>query len=195
MNHNGQTERLPLLDNTDEQGGPALSYAVIEELTALRSVALSLAVAERPEVALCAVILPLACSLFYRGHYSENTVEISSRFHGPRQSQEMAGIDVIFRQGRLSLANRVSRRAQDWIRMKGFILGLIDETPDITLAEVAECVTRERRVRVAPSTVWVFLTKRDVTFKKTAHASSNALTSRLAGGPGSTANLISTRQS
>jgi transposase len=49
---------------------------------------------------------------------------------------------------------------------EGFILGLIDETPDITLAEIAECITRERRVQVAPSTVWMFLTKRDVTFKK-----------------------------
>lgn len=49
---------------------------------------------------------------------------------------------------------------------ESFILGLIDETPDITLTEIAERMTREHRVRIAPSTVWVFLAKRDVTFKK-----------------------------
>jgi transposase len=80
---------------------------------------------------------------------------------------------------------------------ESFILGLIDETPDITLAEIAERMTREHRVRVAPSTVWMFLAKRDVTFKKRQRmrASSNALMSRPVAVPGLTANSISTRQS
>lgn len=80
---------------------------------------------------------------------------------------------------------------------ESFILGLIDETPDITLAEIAERMTREHRVRVAPSTVWVFLAKRDVTFKKRQRmrASSNALMSRPVAVPGLTTNSISTRQS
>ncbi|MEY9785401.1 ParB/RepB/Spo0J family partition protein [Sinorhizobium fredii] len=69
-----------------EQEGPAFSFAVIEDLTALRSVALSLAVAERPDVALCAIIHPLASTLFYQSYWGDSAVEISSRFDGPRQS-------------------------------------------------------------------------------------------------------------
>ena len=80
---------------------------------------------------------------------------------------------------------------------ESFILGLIDEMPDITLAEIAERMIREHGVRVAPSTVWMFLAKRDVTFKKRQRmrASSNALMSRPVAVPGLTANSISTRQS
>lgn len=52
-----------------------------------------------------------------------------------------------------------------------FILGLIEKTPDITLAEIGERLVDERGVRAAPSTVWLFLDRRGVTFKKTAHAS------------------------
>ncbi|MEG4641689.1 IS630 family transposase, partial [Paracoccus sp. APAP_BH8] len=57
-----------------------------------------------------------------------------------------------------------------------FIPGLIEKTPDITLAEIGERLAGERGVRVAPSTVWLFLDRRGITFKKdgqkkTAHAS------------------------
>ena len=80
---------------------------------------------------------------------------------------------------------------------ESFILGLIDEMPDITLAEIAERMVREHRVRVAPSTVWMFLAKRDVTFKKRQRmrASSNVRMSRPVAVLGLTANSISTRQS
>ena len=49
---------------------------------------------------------------------------------------------------------------------EAFILALIDETPDITLAEIAEQLAMEHGVRVVPSTVWMFLDKRGITFKK-----------------------------
>ena len=49
---------------------------------------------------------------------------------------------------------------------EAFILGLIEETPDITLAEIAERLAKKRGVRVVPSTVWMFLDKRGITFKK-----------------------------
>jgi transposase len=49
---------------------------------------------------------------------------------------------------------------------EAFILALIDETPDITLAEIAERLAAEGGVRVVPSTVWMFLDKRGITFKK-----------------------------
>jgi len=47
-----------------------------------------------------------------------------------------------------------------------YIVGLIEATPDITLAEIGERLVAERGVRAAPSTVWLFLDRRGITFKK-----------------------------
>lgn len=47
-----------------------------------------------------------------------------------------------------------------------FILGLIEDAPDITLAEIGERLATERGVRAAPSTVWLFLDRHGITFKK-----------------------------
>ena len=49
---------------------------------------------------------------------------------------------------------------------EGLILGLIEATPDITLAEIADRLVQECGVRVVPSTVWMFLDKRSITYKK-----------------------------
>lgn len=49
---------------------------------------------------------------------------------------------------------------------ESFILGLIKEAPDITLTEIGERLAGERGVRAAPSTVWLFLDRRGITFKK-----------------------------
>ena len=49
---------------------------------------------------------------------------------------------------------------------EAFILDLIEEAPDITLAEIGERLATERGVRAAPSTVWLFLDRRGITFKK-----------------------------
>ena len=46
------------------------------------------------------------------------------------------------------------------------ILGLIAGTVDITLAEIAEHLERERGARFAPSTIWRFLDRHAQTFKK-----------------------------
>ncbi|WP_353646998.1 IS630 family transposase [Mesorhizobium sp. WSM2240] len=54
---------------------------------------------------------------------------------------------------------------------EAFILALIEDAPDITLAEIGERLAAELGVRAAPSTVWLFLDRRGITFKKTAHAS------------------------
>lgn len=49
---------------------------------------------------------------------------------------------------------------------EAFILGLIDDAPDITLAEIGEHLTAAHSVQAAPSTVWLFLDRRGITFKK-----------------------------
>ena len=47
-----------------------------------------------------------------------------------------------------------------------FILALVAAEVDITLAEIAARLEAERGVRAAPSTVWGFLDRRGITFKK-----------------------------
>jgi transposase len=71
-----------------------------------------------------------------------------------------------------------------------FILRMIEEAPDITLAEIAERLMAEHGVRVVPSTVWGFLDKRGITFKKRRRmpANSSGRMSSDAAGPGSTGN-------
>lgn len=48
---------------------------------------------------------------------------------------------------------------------EAFILGLIEDVPDITLAEVGERLAAERGVRAAASTVWLFFDRHGITFK------------------------------
>lgn len=47
-----------------------------------------------------------------------------------------------------------------------FILGLIEENPDVTLDEIAARLAGERRVVVVRTAVWKFLDRRDMTHKK-----------------------------
>ena len=59
-------------------------------------------------------------------------------------------------------------------RIEGYrevILGAIEAKVEITLVELAELLRRERGAAFAPSTVWRFLDRHDITIKKTAHAS------------------------
>ena len=51
------------------------------------------------------------------------------------------------------------------------VLALVEETPDMTLAEIAAHLESEHGLRVSQSTVWRFFHRRGITFKKTAHAS------------------------
>ena len=75
---------------------------------------------------------------------------------------------------------------------EAFILGLIEEVPDITLAEMGERLAGERGVRVGLSTVWLFLDRRGITFKKRRRTPqrSNVPMSCAATWTGSTANSI-----
>lgn len=55
----------------------------------------------------------------------------------------------------------------------GFIFGLIDETPDITLEEIAERLAQERAVKVVSTAVWKFLDRHDMTHKKRPRTQAN----------------------
>lgn len=46
------------------------------------------------------------------------------------------------------------------------ILALIDERPDMTLAEIAAHLERRHGLKVAQSTVWRFFARRSITLKK-----------------------------
>ena len=52
---------------------------------------------------------------------------------------------------------------------EAFILELVDETVDISLAEIAERLIVEREVTVDPSTIWYFFRRRAITYKKRRH--------------------------
>ncbi len=49
---------------------------------------------------------------------------------------------------------------------ESFVLGLVKERADISLAEIVEALGSERAVSVCQSTVWYFLDKRGFSFKK-----------------------------
>lgn len=49
---------------------------------------------------------------------------------------------------------------------EAFILGLIEARRDITLGEMVQCLEEAHGLRVQPSTLWYFLDRRDLTFKK-----------------------------
>jgi transposase len=61
---------------------------------------------------------------------------------------------------------------------EAFILALIEAAPDITLAEIGERLLQDHGLRAVPSTVWTFLAKRGITYKKRRRmpASSNGRT-------------------
>ena len=63
------------------------------------------------------------------------------------------------------------RRSQRIEARAETVLALVEETPDMTLAEIAVHLESAHGVRVSQSTVWRFFHRRGITFKKTAHAS------------------------
>ena len=76
----------------------------------------------------------------------------------------------------------------------GFILGLVEAgTKDISLAEIAERLAAERGLSVGITSIWTFLDRHGLTFKKRplTRPSSSARTSLRRGRPGSTANSTS----
>jgi transposase len=77
---------------------------------------------------------------------------------------------------------------------RDFILGLVEAgTKDIALAEIAERLATERGLRVGITSIWTFLDRHGLTFKKRrpTRRSSSARMSCKPGRPGSMANSIS----
>ena len=49
---------------------------------------------------------------------------------------------------------------------EAFILALVAERPDISLAEIAERLAEKQAVSACPATVWYFFERRGISFKK-----------------------------
>ncbi len=62
-------------------------------------------------------------------------------------------------------------RSQRIKRHRDVILAAVNAQVDITLVELATLLRDQHGVSVAPSTIWRFLDRHDMTVKKTAHAS------------------------
>ena len=62
-------------------------------------------------------------------------------------------------QGGDNRSHRIERHAED-------ILTMVKDVPDITLAEIAQHLDEVHGLKVAQSTVWRLLDRRDLTFKK-----------------------------
>ena len=78
------------------------------------------------------------------------------------------------------------RRSQRIEARAEVVLALVEETPDMMLAEIAAHLESEHGLRVSQSTVWRFFLRRGITFKKPrTPASSNDLMCCSAGEPGS----------
>jgi transposase len=86
------------------------------------------------------------------------------------------------------------KRSERIERLADVILGLVEATPEITLAEIAERLEREHGERFAPSTVHRFFQRRAVTFKKrrAMQPSRSATTSPRRAAPGSRRSRSST---
>ena len=65
-----------------------------------------------------------------------------------------------------SRAQGGDRRSQRIEARAGVVLALLEETPDMTLAEIATHLEDEHGLRVSQSTVWRFFHRRGITFKK-----------------------------
>ena len=55
-----------------------------------------------------------------------------------------------------------------------FILGLVEEVKDISLAEIAARLAEERGLTACPATIWYFFDKRRITHKKRRRTPANS---------------------
>ena len=124
-----------------------------------------------------------------------------------RQAAERFGVGIStaivwvrrYRQSGEAVARRQGKpRGSRLDAHEGFILGLVEAgTKDISLAEIAERLVAERGLSIGITSIWTFLDRHGLTFKKRplTRRSSSAMMSVKRGKPGSMANLTSTPKS
>ena len=121
-----------------------------------------------------------------------------------RQAAERVGVGIStaivwvrrYRQSGEAVARRQGKpRGSRLDAHASFILGLVEAgTKDISLAEIAERLAAERGLRVGITSIWTFLDRHGLTFKKRPpmRRSSSARMSSKRVRPGSTASSTST---
>ena len=93
----------------------------------------------------------------------------AARF-GVSVSSAIRWVDVWRRTGRTAPYPRGGDRRSGRIEgAAAFLLAKVEETPDITLAEL-QALLKERDLSVGTGTVWRFFDRHGISFKKTAHA-------------------------
>jgi transposase len=134
----------------------------------------------------CRVIEAIDGGLSARAAAARFSVAPSTAINWHRQWRERGTI-VPARQGKPPRSSLDAHEA--------FILGLVEETKDIALPEIAERLVDERGLRVHPTTIWYFLSKRGLTHKKRrgTRRSKSARMSRPGAKTGSTVRSSSTR--
>lgn len=121
-----------------------------------------------------------------RGAAERFSVAPSTAIHWHRQWRE---------EGSISPARQGHPPGSKLDAHEAFLLGLVEEIKDITLPELAERLMDRRGMRVHPTTIWYFLSKRGLTHKKRrgTRQSKSVLMSRLGARTGSTGRSSSTR--
>lgn len=95
------------------------------------------------------------------------TRRAAARRFGVSPSTAIRWVDQWRREGHIEPDRRGGdNRSQRMEAHADEVLGLIEETPDMTLAEIAAHLEETHGLRVAQSTVWRLLDRRGITFKK-----------------------------
>jgi transposase len=111
----------------------------------------------------------------YSADLRERVIKAATKGLSARQAAERFGVGVStaivwvrrFRESGEARARRQGKpRGSRLDAHESFILALVEETVDLSLAEIAERLEAERGVRVGPTTVWKFLDRREMTYKK-----------------------------
>jgi transposase len=96
-------------------------------------------------------------------HYGADSVQVVRRLRSAPPSLEKNGATSAKSQGSDQRSHRIEAHRE-------MILSVIKVKPDMTLVQIAEMLEAETGASFAPSSVWRFLDRHAITFKKTAHA-------------------------
>jgi transposase len=106
------------------------------------------------------------------------------RATGGGESTATAWVGRWRRTGSAAAASQKGRSRSPLNRHAAWLLGLIGERADLTLAEIRDLLG-ERGIRIGVSSIWRFFDRHGVSFKKTVHATEQGVpTWRRCGGCG-----------